>query len=411
MARPLRIAVFIVVGVAAVAALLSVWRRQTEQSLFSLPSTHAASLLGERSPRQVVASGLVEPVTKELRLGFDLSGILDRLLVKEGDQVTAGQALAILRQKEYLAGLEEAGAKVREAQADLDMHLAGARPAEREQAESNLNRAQIWLEQAERESERREIMVRSNSIGREELERARRDWQVARFEHNVAMQEYILTNDRYRSEEIEMARQRLAAAEAARRSAEAQLDKSVLRAPVDGRILRIFSDPGEASSIFEPAPILSMGDTSTLNVRVEVDERDVARIRMGQRAVVRADAFGEEKFPGTVTRLELSMTPKRLRSGDPAEPVDRSVLEVLVTLDAPGPFYSGMRVDAFIEALEPSGRRAATTTPEPVAAPPATPAALRPARPERNATEADSPSRTQPAPVPPSPGEPASEKP
>lgn len=93
-----------------------------------------------------------------------------------------------------------------------------------------------------------------------------------------------------------------------------------------------------------------MGDISALNVRAEVDERDIGRIRVGQVAFVRADAYGSEKFNGKVGRVVLSLTPKRLRTGNPSEPVDRSVLEVLIALDAPGPLVSGLRVDAFIDA-------------------------------------------------------------
>ena len=53
------------------------------------------------------------------------------------------------------------------------------------------------------------------------------------------------------------------------------------------------------------------------------------------------------------------MTPKRTRSGDPSEPVDRSVQEVIVTLDNPGPLYSGMRVDVYIETGSPEKAGAA----------------------------------------------------
>ena len=99
-----------------------------------------------------------------------------------------------------------------------------------------------------------------------------------------------------------------------------------------------------------------MGDTSVMRVRVEVDERDVARIKQGQKAYASADAFGDRRFTGVVSKLEQSMTPKRTRTGDPSEPIDRSVLEVLLTLDEAGGLYSGLRVDAFIQADPPPVR-------------------------------------------------------
>jgi len=339
--------------VCGVTSFIFLWQQHVEGTRFAVPLAPAASLAKAHLSSHVAAPGFVEPVSKELRLGFDMSGVIEKLLVKEGDTITSGQPLAQMRQAEYEAAVQEAQAKMLEAKANKEMHIAGARAEEREQVIAELHRAEIRYEQAQRELERRKVMIRSRAIGNEELERAEQDARVTRNELSMARQEYALTLDRYRKEEQEMASQRLEAAEGALKQAQATLDKSMLRSPINGTVLRIFSDPGEAYSIFSPAPVLSVGDISTLNVRVEVDERDVGKVKLGQNAFVAADAFGDTKFNGKVSRLELSMTPKKTRSGDPSEPVDRSVLEVLVTLDAPGPFVSGMRVDVYIETTAP----------------------------------------------------------
>lgn len=317
---------------------------------FSVPIEHIAVLAKGRDQSQVVAPGFVEPITKELRLGFDMNGVIEELLVKEGQEVMLGQPLAKLRQTEYIAQVEAAKARVLEAKANLDMHETGARSEERSKAIAEHERAKIRHAQAQRELKRRAVLIKNGSIGKEELEQIQQDESVKGHELVIAKNELDLINDRYRREEKEMARQAYWTALANLKESEAMLDKTLLRAPVNGTILRIFSDPGEAYSIFAPSPVLSMGDISTLNVRVEVDERDVARIQNGQEAFVASSAFDEKKYPGQVTRMELSMTPKKTRSGDPSEPVDRSVLEVLVTLDDPGPFLSGMRVDVYIAA-------------------------------------------------------------
>ena len=313
------------------------------------PVSHPALALEDR----VVAPGLVEPVSKELRLGFEVSGVLETFLVREGDAVAAGQVLVQLRQDEQRARLEEATALMLAAKAEHAMRLAGARPAEIKRAEAALERAETWLEQTMRELERREVMIKSRSIGIEELERARRDVRLADAERREAEHSYTLIQELFRREEVEMAAQRAAAAEAVVRQAEAALEKTRLRAPVAGAVLRIHAEPGEAYSLFAPSPVLSLGDISILNVRAEVDERDVGRVRVGQQAFILADALNGRSVAGRVSRLELSMTPKRTRSGDPSEPVDRSVQEVIVTLDNPGPLYSGMRVDVYIETGPP----------------------------------------------------------
>ncbi len=360
---------FIVLGLVMIAVVSVLAFRQVgvEKRIAGLPASYAGALLEERGPDTVVASGLVEPKSKELKLGFEMNGVIAEVLVKEGDAVEAGQILARLGQNEEKARLEDARSAVLKASADLEMHLAGSRPEERKLAEAKLKRAQVWLDQVQRETERRSLMVQSRSIGREELERSQRDLRVAIHEHDMALNEDILVNELYRKEEIEMARQNLAMAEAQARTAEAMLEKTMLKAPVAGRVLRIFSDPGEPYSILSPSAVLSMGDTSVMNVRAEVDERDVGRVQPGQKAYVTATAFDGRKFQGKVSRIELSMTHKRTRSGDPSEPVDRSVLEVLVTLDAPGPLFSGQRVDVYIDGSAPAqsapADQAASSTP------------------------------------------------
>ena len=317
------------------------------------PVAHAASAMEEKVVERVVAPGLVEPVSKELRLGFEISGVLEAFEVREGDIVRPGQVLAKLRQDEQRARLEEATALMLAARAEHAMRVAGARPAEIKRAEAALERASTWLDQTMRELERREVMIKSRSIGIEELERARRDVRLADAERREAEHSYALIQELFRREEVEMAGQRAAAAEAVVRQAEAALEKTRLRAPVAGAVLRIDAEPGETYSLFAPSPVLSLGDISVLNVRTEVDERDVGRVRVGQRAFILADALGGASIAGRVSRLELVMTPKRTRSGDPSEPVDRSVREVIVTLDDPGPLYSGMRVDVYIETGPP----------------------------------------------------------
>lgn len=315
-----------------------------------MPRTAAAATLEERQPGWIVASGRVEPITKELALGFEMSGVIEEVLVAEGDHVEKGQPLVRLRADVETAQLEEARAQSLVALAEFEKLTNGSRPAEKSEALARVRRTRAVLEQTRSEAERRQRLVQQEALASEEGERALRDMHVAQQEHDEALQHFSLVVDMFRREDIMKAEQQLAAANAAVQSAEAVLRRTALRAPVTGTVLRVHGEPGEVFSLFAPTPVISVGDISTFNVRTEVDERDIGRVRIGQAAYVRADAYGSTRFPGKVTRIVLSLSPKRLRTGNPAEPVDRSVLEVLVTLEAPGPLVSGLRVDAYIDA-------------------------------------------------------------
>ena len=143
-------------------------------------------------------------------------------------------------------------------------------------------------------------------------------------------------------------------ARAALAQSEALLAKTYIRSPIDGVVLRKHHRGGETVITTQVDPIATIGNISQLRVRAEVDELDVARVKPGQRAYVRADAFGDRKFLGVVTDVGESLGKKQIRTEHPEERADAKVLEVLVALDNPGGLRPRLRVDVFINADEGS---------------------------------------------------------
>jgi HlyD family secretion protein len=132
--------------------------------------------------------------------------------------------------------------------------------------------------------------------------------------------------------------------------AQARYEKTFIRSPIDGTVLRQHHRDGESvsNSSTVPDPILTIGDRKSLRVRVDVDETDVSKVREGQRAYVTADAFGKQKFWGHVVRVGQQLGPKNVHTDEPAEKVDTKILETLVELDPGSDLPDGLRVDAFI---------------------------------------------------------------
>jgi HlyD family secretion protein len=152
-----------------------------------------------------------------------------------------------------------------------------------------------------------------------------------------------------RDDELARAEAEVALAEAQLAEARAMLEKSFVRSPISGIVLRKLRRPGEQVTELGDTPILVLGDTSLLRVRAEVDEADIALVRLGQGAYVQADAFGERRFPGRVSRIGSLMGKKALRDERPAERIDTRVLEVLIDLAPDNPLPVGLRVDAYLE--------------------------------------------------------------
>jgi HlyD family secretion protein len=122
----------------------------------------------------------------------------------------------------------------------------------------------------------------------------------------------------------------------------------VIVSPINGVVLRKHQRTGENVSAQASSPILTLGDTSRLRVRVDVDETDVARITEGQNVVIKAAAFGDRTFNGKVTRVGRILGKKNIATGDPSERVDTKILETLVDLEPGADLPVGLRVDAYI---------------------------------------------------------------
>lgn len=106
--------------------------------------------------------------------------------------------------------------------------------------------------------------------------------------------------------------------------------------------------PGELYSAQSSGALVVMGDTSKLRVRMDVDERDVARLKVGASAYVTADAFGERRFSGKVVEVGRRFGRKNVRTDDPIEKNDTKVLETVLELEGTPPLVPGQRVTSFV---------------------------------------------------------------
>ena len=151
-----------------------------------------------------------------------------------------------------------------------------------------------------------------------------------------------------REEERAHADAEVALARAALDEARAVLEKTYVRSPIDGVVFRRFRKAGESVSTQFDAPIVTLADRSRVRVRVDVDEGDVAHLRVGQPAYVTADAFGDRRFAGRIVRVGQMLGRKNVRTDEPTERVDTKILETLVELDDGRELPLGLRVQAFI---------------------------------------------------------------
>ncbi len=298
----------------------------------------------------VAGPGRVEPISEDIQIGSELSGKLESVNVEEGDSIKRGGVLAVLMNGDYRAQVRSAEAQVNAREATLRKVVNGARQQERAEALSTVHETEAVMNNANAEMERRRQLFTAGVISREEYERYSREYDVARAKYREASEHHSLVDDHAREEDQAMAEADLRLAKANLEDAKARYEKTIIRSPIDGTVLRKHHRNGESvsNSSTVPDPIVTIGDKNVLRVRVDVDETEVSKVRVGQKAYVTADAFGDKRFWGRVVRVSEQLGPKNIRTDEPTERVDRKILETLVELESGSHLPVGLRVDAFI---------------------------------------------------------------
>ena len=235
----------------------------------------------------VVASGRVEKVSRT-QIGSEITGVVLERLVQEGDRVSRGDVLLVLKS-------DEISAQVRQAEAELKELATTRRP----QAEFDLANAKVQLEQAQREAVRRrntELGIlsaeeREKSIEAEKL--ARNNLESARLK--VAS----LAPDKVEETKL---REQLAALQA-------QLAKTKIRAEVSGIILTRNVEPGD---LVQPSQnLINIALDGATEIRVPFDERNLPLLALQQKAAVITDAYPDQPFPAHINFIAPSIDAQR----------------------------------------------------------------------------------------------------
>ena len=236
----------------------------------------------------VVATGRVVTVSRT-QVGSEITGVVLRRLVQEGDRVTRGDLLLVLRSDELTA-------QVRQAEAALNELMSSTRP----QASVDLANTQVQLAQASRELQRRRILAKNSVISKEELEQSEKAESLARNNVESARLKALALAPG-KAEEIVL-RERLVALQA-------QLAKTQVRSEVTGIVLTRNVEPGD---LVQPGMTLfTIALDGNTEIRVPLDERNLPRLALQQNASVIADAYPDRPFPAQINFIAPSIDPER----------------------------------------------------------------------------------------------------
>lgn len=313
-----------------------------------------ASDAGARDRAVLVAPGVVEPISEEREVALEVIGRVERVLVEENDAVSAGQALVQINAAEFEANLGLARANLAIREAELERLVNGARVEERRELAALVQQFRADRDFLETELKRQDPLAAKGVASRARLDQARSQFDAAEARLRAATERLTMIEAPARQDEVRAAEARVKAAAAQVDLAKTQLDKTTVRSPIAGTVLRLERRNGEVVSNQPPTLIAVLGDLSRLRVRMEVDELDVGRIAVGQNVRVVANAYPGKPFLGRVTRVNHRMGRKQIFTGRAAERLDNRALQVLVELEPGARLPVGLMVDVFV--LEAAGR-------------------------------------------------------
>jgi multidrug efflux pump subunit AcrA (membrane-fusion protein) len=301
--------------VATLWAAYSVVRTQPRREPTDPPASPAMSEFKET----VAAVGLIEASTENISVGTPLAGVVVRVFVTAGQSVSGGDPLFELDRRQLRAEFA-----VR--QQAVDVTRARARVAEARIAD--LRRQ---LDFAEQVKDKR-------AISAEELTRRRSAVETA-------------------SAELEEVRTEIPAAESHVQSVQVDLERSIVRAPLAAEVLQVKVRVGEFAPAAATAnPLILLGRSKPLHVRVDVDEHEAWRVREGAHAMGHVRGNAELKASLQFVRFEPFVLPKRSLTGDSTERVDTRVLQIIYRVERDDvPLYVGQQLDVFIDGARPGG--------------------------------------------------------
>ncbi|RLE05123.1 MAG: efflux RND transporter periplasmic adaptor subunit [Candidatus Aminicenantes bacterium] len=306
-----KIIFFSLIGLIIILIIFFNLRAQREKALkVSVAKVERADLVSI-----VSASGEIKP-RKNINISAHIPGRIVKIGVEEGQRVKAGDFLLMLDSTQYQAEVDRNKALLQSYKADLI-------------------RAEAVLKKDEKFYQRQKKLYEEQLISQEQLEAAQAQYEVSKAQYEALLFQ-------------------IKQAEAALRSAQDNLNKTVYNSPIDGIITSLRVEEGEIAlvgTMNNPGTVLmTIADLSVMEVEVLVDETDVIGIKLGQPAEIKVDALPEKTLKGHVTEIGSSALQKLTSSEESKD------FKVVITLDDPPPeLKPGLSAMADIITAEKKG--------------------------------------------------------
>ncbi|PTS91211.1 MULTISPECIES: HlyD family secretion protein [unclassified Caulobacter] len=318
--RPAFWIVIVVLGLLAGAGFYSKGQQAEKKK-----KLEAAAAQEEPSPYAAIANGKADVEGGIIQVAARRGGVVEAVYVQEGDVVVKDQILARQQSDEGRLAVDRATAEVAQARA-----LQAS--------------TRVQLNTAQRELNRLGKLVSDNYVAGTRLDAARDAVDQARA--TLAAQEA-----------------QIATATARKNEAQYNLELTVIRAPMNGRIARRYANPGAGASTLNVSNMFDLEPDTQRIVRAEIVEADIPNVAVGQEVEIQPEGDPDKVYIGKVLRRAAVFGARKLASDDPSQRSDERVVEVVVSADG-APLLVGQRV--LVKFMKP-GKKAGVKRDKPTA--------------------------------------------
>ena len=287
--RNLIAAALSLVLLAAVGGAYYWWNLRQAQPEFRLAKIERGSITAV-----VSATGTLNPVVS-VQVGSQVSGQIQALYVDFNSPVKKGQLIARIDPNSFALRVSQAMADVEAARATVLTQLANVAALRAE-----VSRARVNLAEAERDFQRNKMLFEKNFVSAAVVDKARAVFEGAQEQLKIAQAQFSVGESQVRNVQA-VVKQR----ESQLAQAKVDLDRTEIRAPVEGIVVKKSVEPGQtvAASLQSPELFVIAQDLREMQVDTSIDEAEVGRIKVGQSASFTVDSFPGRTFRGTVSQL------------------------------------------------------------------------------------------------------------
>ncbi len=297
--KSLKIPIYLIILVCAI----GIWTFKCRSSGGGKVKFKTVRVIKQSFSPTVTALGTVKPqVGAEVRLGARIPGKVEHLRANIGDYVKKGQIIAELEKDELKAVVNKQKAELNKAQINLAA-LKTLGPIEIERAEAERSRLQATLDLETIEYERQSVLLKENLTSKQNVDQAKEELLVAREELAASTKTLELARKKL-IQDTQWLKAEIESARASLRVAEVELSYAILRAPISGIIASVSTQEGETVAVGLSAPtFVTIIDLDRLQVETFVDEVDIGKIELGQKAVFKVETFPSIEIEGKVVGI------------------------------------------------------------------------------------------------------------